>query len=326
VKRNVKFQKLLFKKGYQMKLMKCIFTLFFALLIQITYAQKYQPLVEEGKYWIYDHHASDPICSPMWYLNTEIRFFEGDTIIASKSYKKLLSATTTKTQPYIEIGTKRTLCLMREDTTERKIYVINQDEAVFPCAEGVEVCLWDFGLKVGDSINNCTFNIFYPVDFGDNNYRVLDSVGYETNRWGMEQKHFYTVGVPIGMCGLLVTRPVSYVEGFGTKDGPILKVGATFFTNYCEGTMEQCNIISSTKDDFESSNYQPKIFPNPSWDRITIQTDYEVKNIEIINHTGLVVVTADTKDLDISILSSGIYYVKVYSRENKLYMGKFIKM
>ncbi len=306
--------------------MKVIFTLLFVILIQVTYAQKYQPLVEEGKFWIYNHHASDPTCSPLWYLNTEIRFFEGDTIIANKSYKKLISATATKTQPYIEIGTKRTLCLMREDTTEKKIYVINQDEAVFPCADGVEVCLWDFGMKVGDTINNCTYDIFNPIIIDDQVYRILDSVGYETNRWGMEQKHFYTVGIPIGMCGTLFTRQVSYVEGFGTADGPILKGGNTFFTNYCEGTMEQCNIISSTKDDFGSSTFQPKIFPNPSWDRITIQTDYEVKNIEIINHTGQVVHTADTKDINISILSSGMYYVKCITTQNKQHLRRFVKL
>jgi hypothetical protein len=90
--------------------------------------------------------------------------------------------------------------------------------------------------------------------------------------------------------------------------------------------MEQCNIISSTKDDFGSSTFQPKIFPNPSWDRITIQTDYEVKNIEIINHTGQVVHTADTKDINISILSSGMYYVKCITTQNKQHLRRFVKL
>ena len=40
--------------------MKVIFSLLFAILIQVSYAQKYQPLVEEGKYWIYDHYDLGP--------------------------------------------------------------------------------------------------------------------------------------------------------------------------------------------------------------------------------------------------------------------------
>lgn len=303
--------------------MKVIFTLLFVILIQVTYAQKYQPLVEEGRYWIYDHYDLGP-CFLKDVRAKEIRYFSGDTIINGYTFKKLVSSFVPLNIFPLEISTKVTLCLMREDTIERKVYMVNNNDFVFPCFDGQEVCIWDFGLSVGDTIRDCAYNILDPYDITGRNYSLLDSILYLKNQLGLESKHFYTIGVKPAQCNDPAPSVISYVEGFGTEDGPIIAFYGIILKNYCEGTMEQCNIISSTKDDFESSNFQPKIFPNPSWDRITIQTDYEVKNIEIINHTGQVVHTGETKDVDISILASGMYYVKVYSRENNLYMGKFI--
>ncbi len=71
--------------------MNYLIFLFFMIIITPMYAQKYQPLVEEGRYWIYNHYTSNE-CFQMWQTSTEIRYFYGDTIIQELSYKKLVSS------------------------------------------------------------------------------------------------------------------------------------------------------------------------------------------------------------------------------------------
>jgi hypothetical protein len=200
--------------------MKYLTFLFFIIVINTINAQKYQPLVEEGKYWIYNHYTSHE-CFQMWQTSTEIRYFSGDTIIQELSYKKLVSSyVPINVLPY-EITTKRSLCFMREDTMQRKVFMVNFDENVFPCADGNEVCIWDFGLNVGDTLPNCLFKIFNPVDFGDEKKYVVDSIKLIKNYFDLNLRHFYNYGVPPGICGDRLLLTVKFVEGFGMQDGPI---------------------------------------------------------------------------------------------------------
>jgi len=155
--------------------MRYLIILVLFLINNYAFTQEYIPLVKEGKYWIYNHHSHSS-CFLMGWRSTEVRYFSGDTLINSKSYKKLISSLTTSQQPY-EISSRKTLCFMREDTLQRKVFMVNFDEYVFPCVDSSsEILIWDFGMKAGDTLPDCLYKIFYPVGYDPNFYLVLDSI------------------------------------------------------------------------------------------------------------------------------------------------------
>lgn len=88
------------------KTMKYIFALIFFVGISQTNAQQYHPLVKEGKYWIYGHYDYSN-CFLMGQRFSEIRYFEGDTIILDNQYKRLISANSKLNNSQYEIYKKR---------------------------------------------------------------------------------------------------------------------------------------------------------------------------------------------------------------------------
>ncbi|MCB9309705.1 MAG: T9SS type A sorting domain-containing protein [Lewinellaceae bacterium] len=297
--------------------MRYFFTLILFSIHIYVFTQDYTPLVKEGRYWIYNHYNHSS-CFLMGLHSTEVRYFSGDTLINSKSYKKLISSLATSQLPPYEISSRKTLCWMREDTLQKKVFMVNFDENVFPCTDSSnEILIWDFGLKVGDTLPDCLIQIFNPVDFGDAKSFVLDSI---------HGKEFYCLGVPPGICGDLALWPVKFTEGFGMEDGPIYKRFGTFLTDYCEGTLEQCNIISSTQNEMESNQVNITLFPNPVVDVINLKTASEIKKIEIIDRNGRTVISSPGTEINVSQLLTGVYFLKCYSVDNKLYYSKFVKI
>ncbi len=305
--------------------MKYLFTLLFAFNFNVVYTQKYQPLVEEGKYWIYNHYNTIE-CFQMGQRSTEIRYFSGDTIIQGQSYKKLVSSfVPINVLPY-NITSKQSLCYMREDTLQRKVFLLNIDENVFPCADGAEACIWDFSLKIGDTLPNCLISIFNPVDFGEDKKYVVDSVKLMINNFNLNLNHFYYYGIPLGICGDKVLSPVKFVEGFGMEDGPIYKRFGSYLHNYCEGTLGQCNIISSTEDGQDIRSEKIEIYPNPASSFIKVETPIDISSLEIIDQNGKIVLMSHNQEINVSNLQSGIYFVRCKSKGNESYNGKFVKI
>ena len=143
--------------------MKVIFTLLLAILIQVSYAQKYQPLVEKGKYWIYAiYNYGDNPCDFWWVSNAEIHHFGEDTLLNNFKYKKILKSSLQLDSPMgnitypFEILSTSVMGYIREDTILKKVYVLPNDLYLFPCNEEYkENLMYDFSLSQGDSINDC---------------------------------------------------------------------------------------------------------------------------------------------------------------------------
>lgn len=67
-----------------------------------------------------------------------------------------------------------------------------------------------------------------------------------------------------------------------------------------------------------------KIYPNPASTNISIDLEY-AENIQIFDNTGKLIATySDTKNIDISSFSTGMFFIQV-STEGTIYSGKFIK-
>lgn len=303
------------------KTVKYIFALIFFVGISQTNAQQYHPLVKEGKYWIYGHYDYSN-CFLMGQRFSEIRYFEGDTIILDNQYKKLISAHSKLNNSQYEIYEKKTVCYMREDTLQQKVFMINSDYDVFPCTGSVEICIWDFSLKQGDTLAQCAQNMFLPFEIDGQQYCIIDSV--QTDPSG---KVLYSKGVIPGTCGDLSISNVFYVEGHGMDVGPIFRKFNVLYHNYCEGTLADCNIIiSSTQNGLIDNNNKISITPNPTTDFIKMQTPFDITKIEIVDRNGRIILTSIEKEIDLSGLISGTYFVKCLINQKEWYYKRIVKL
>lgn len=106
-------------------------------------------------------------------------------------------------------------------------------------------------------------------------------------------------------------------------------LGSGFF-GYYDSLPEpaNCNILNISN--YIIPNQEMKIYPNPSFDFVTIETsDFQnIGHLSIFNLNGQEVITCqiikNTCKIDISHLSSGIYFVKL-TNDRKVEVGKIIK-
>ena len=67
------------------------------------------------------------------------------------------------------------------------------------------------------------------------------------------------------------------------------------------------------------------VFPNPAHKEITLKINAAFNHIEILDSRGRLILVSKQKTIDISRLSSGIYFTKVVAKSGVLFTGKFIK-
>ncbi len=306
--------------------------MFFACINQGN-AQKYQPLVGEGKYWIYEVYGTgDNPCDYKWTNDAHIHHFGIDTLINDITYKKVLvsrlklfSSMGPTVRPY-EITSTNVMGFIREDTLVKKVYLIPNGYFYNPCKEELkENLFFDFSLEQGDTLNECLRNSIERFGNPDEPfYPKVDSVKYEIDQYGIKRKHFYSFGYfePCNFWHL----PGYIIEGFGFFDGPFRGLINRKLINYCEGTLSDCNIISGTKDTPFDNSSRITISPNPSSEFITIETALDINVVEIIDQNGMAVLRVNDKEIDVSHLISGVYFVKCISIKSDIYYGKFIKL
>lgn len=310
--------------------MKYLFFILIFSIIKPAFAQHYIPLVEEGKYWIYSHHDYSN-CFLMGTRHYEVRFFEGDTIVSGESYKKLISAFSLRKNNQYEIFDRKTVCLMREDSTQKKVYMLNQDSVAFPCTGDQELVIWDFSLKTGDSVSLCTKNMFLPGELEGYSYCIVDST--VTNEWGTT---IFTKGVHPGTCGDLALSTVWYTQGFGMPDGPVFRKFNILYQSYCEGSPSACNIISHTKDATWTDKHKIILSPNPSQDFISFfgdsQNAHSLQGYCIRDSYGKLVkgYTSIDKDqqnvINIDSYPSGMYFIQFFTEGYIVQTERFEKI
>ena len=317
----------LFKKY---KIMKYLFTLIFFVGTNQVNAQKYLPLVEEGKYWIYQflQQPESGACIFNWTEKAEIHHFGKDTLLGSISYKEILNSSLKLTGvmgsvkiPFEMVQT-RVMGYIREDTLTKKIYVLPNNLFTWPCNEEyTENILFDFSFLQGDSINECL--AYYTYQLRDQfEYPKIESIKLELDFQGKLRNHFYSFGY-FEPCNFWHV-PGYIMEGFGFNDGPFRGPINRQLINYCEGTLEQCNIIiSSTKE--TPLNDKISITPNPATEFIKIQTTFDITKTEVIDRNGKIILTSIEKEIDISGLTMGMYFLRITNSQNQQHHTKFIK-
>jgi len=83
-----------------------------------------------------------------------------------------------------------------------------------------------------------------------------------------------------------------------------------------------CSLASVDNDNLATFD----IFPNPAKNNFSIKTEQEINSISIYNGAGqLLIYRENTKEIDISKLSKGIYFVKISTKNQGVAMQKIIK-
>ncbi len=312
--------------------MKYLYTLIFFVSFYQAYSQKYQPLVEEGKYWIYQflQQPEGSACIFNWTEKAEIHHFGKDTLLGSISYKEILNSSLKLTGvmgsvkiPFEMVQTK-VMGYIREDTMSKKIYVLPNNLFTSPCNEEyTENLLYDFSLVQGDSINECLAYYIYQLQ-DQFEYPKIDSIKLELDFQGKLRNHFYSFGY-FEPCNFW-HGPGYIMEGFGFNDGPFRGPINRQLINYCEGTKEQCNIIISSTKETPITNDKITITPNPTPEFIKIETPFDIKKIEIVDRNGRIILTSIEKEIDLSNLISGTYFVKCLINQNEWYYKWIVKL
>jgi hypothetical protein len=87
--------------------------------------------------------------------------------------------------------------------------------------------------------------------------------------------------------------------------------------------LDHCDEALSTSEIAENIRFS--MFPNPAKTIFYIETDKAISQIDIVNQQGQLVKTTTTKNIPISALPSGLYFVKVSFIDKSGKVGKLIK-
>ena len=93
----------------------------------------------------------------------------------------------------------------------------------------------------------------------------------------------------------------------------------------CFGALKMRTNTSTGVDDLININRDVLLYPNPSQNEISLRLDAAFVRIEIVDSKGAIVLATKEKTIDITGLSNGIYFAKVFSPNGAMSVGKFVK-
>jgi Secretion system C-terminal sorting domain len=147
-------------------------------------------------------------------------------------------------------------------------------------------------------------------------------VGYHVYRAYNEFGKFERVTPnPITSLSFIDTELTAVVRYFVIK---AIKLETTGSGTYLNPSIGVAPTINLKNDNFELANL--KIFPNPASNFLEVSSSEKIDSYQIIDLQGKVILSDDfsTNKIDITNLNSGIYFIKVRSKE-KTNVRKFIK-
>ncbi|WP_353777524.1 HYR domain-containing protein [Winogradskyella sp. 3972H.M.0a.05] len=181
----------------------------------------------------------------------------------------------------------------------------------------------------GDTSTYDNWNAGEPNNAGNEDYTVIQSTGgwndvnnTLTYRYLLELDYLpeQTAGLPSGS---------AFPIGTTTNTFLITDISGNFVTCSFDVTVEE----NLSVDDFTLSS-SLSVFPNPSHSIITLQgsNGIRINSVNIIDLNGRILQSISDvelidsqKHIDVSILSSGIYFMKVEDLEGRVALKRFIK-
>lgn len=249
-----------------------------------------------------------------------------DTLIGGFVYKKIYY------QSFSSAARSYFACF-REDTLTNKVYMIEKDSSV-------SKLIYDFSPHiVGDTIKNIyqpNGNVnTYPVFYTNLKVSSIDSVMISSvwhKRYAMQ-----LISTSPSCTGPYCISPgctVRWLEGFGGMGGlfqgaeliPTLSMYSYTFSVQCitqNSTpvfppASSCNALNV--NDLQNSEIS-NLYPNPFYDRFTIEIYKNKALVEIYNAVGIKVYsnTIENKtEIDLSLYPEGVYFIKIGSVVKKI--------
>ena len=102
-----------------------------------------------------------------------------------------------------------------------------------------------------------------------------------------------------------------------------LKIYDYVITNADISSLYTNNTLAS--QDFNANDLKVTLYPNPTKNSFTITTEAEIATVEIYSTQGQKVSTSTQKNIDISQLASGVYFVKIETAEKIQTIQKIVK-
>jgi hypothetical protein len=242
----------------------------------------------------------------------------GDTLINSLLYHKLKV-------PYVRVvGNSKTTEILagyigaiRQDTFNKKVFFI-------PPANLTEQLLYDFTLKVGDTVKGYLENIDGIKDVVDSIDSVLVGNKYH-KRWKINSYYNICLIEGIGSTyGLIEYSPGLSVDAPDISITCFQQNGITIYPD----TVNNCELISAiTPIDRESE--QIRIYPNPSNGSLTIEfgKSINIKELRITDLFGKIILQQQTGNLTkikIDNLQSETYILTIIDKDGKITNKKII--
>lgn len=285
----------------------------FALIISLslkaqTQSYEYIPIVKEGlQIWTTDQKYGQ---YNEQYRYERLALTEEDTIINGENYKKIYSFT----EREFDIETATFVCGIRE----------NENKQVFVAYHNrPEFMLYDFSLTEGDSI---LADGEYELYFNVTNVDTLVFNGVERREITLQ---FYNYAW------------VTWIEGIGNIEGLLMDwrsytMAMDPMPNVrlrCYEYNEECLYSDFSFNESIDDCYTPlytgleenqiqnniSLYPNPTKERVYINTSIPIKKITISNLLGQEIKNYNTSQvkssIDISELNKGIYFVKIYTEK-----------
>lgn len=100
----------------------------------------------------------------------------------------------------------------------------------------------------------------------------------------------------------------------------------TTFTTNIDCKIYNVNVlIDSSSLSKNESNKEISIIPNPAKDVIKVNTSYDIKNAQVYDLTGRMLINSKSNIINVAALSNGIYLIKVETADNNSFITKFTK-
>jgi len=281
------------------------------------FSQDYDAILKEGAFWDIKTTVNVSYCNTSDIESIKRIQVDGDTIIQSKTYKKLKSVAIQDNNPadpcflppfYFNSDNFTSIenMYLRENIAEKKLYILTNyisGDAL------IEYTVCDFSLNIGHTLEN-----YLGFDNTETQLIVDDIKTDENNK-----KVFY------------MNDGSYYTEGIGRNEGNLNihfnLIDGTNESLFCNGNDENQNSCATVLS-IENYNLTAiKTFPNPVKDILTIQNTENI-TIKIYSFNGALLKTETSKtnlEVDISSFSSGIYFLEISNLTSKQ-RRKFIKI
>jgi len=273
-------------------------------------------IVNDNVAWATLGYVVCPKECPVW---TQYVYFDGDSIVADYSYKKIFSCDDRSHENIKYEG------LMREQC--KKTYFI-------PANSETEYLLYDFSLEEGMTFEYTDWrSAFLSSPLEIRQYVKVDFV--EIN--GIQKKRISLTGQPPNDHYVLAT----WIENIGSSSGLLypcsyIWTGSNrkllcYFENneliYKNPEYSECYYDSSVSSIQAMVFDRYSVYPNPVDDILTISpSNSTISRIEIFNISGEKVYSQIYEGvIDISSLSKGMYFLKAYNTNEQVLLFKFIK-